>query len=271
MTKIALHRIMSPWKRFDYFYKFTNEYQQQKEALKKIDAFYEEIISNKRKIAAMNSVKQEKEESKQDFLDQLLQHQENDNTFSDRDIKDEVNTFLFGGHDATSAGLSFILYTLARHPEVQEKILEEQEALFGSLKNEPLTTYAHLQEMKYLEAVINEGLRLYPPAPIVARRLTNDIKLVHHNPKYFPDPEKFLPERFLKDEILPYTHLPFSAGTRNCIGKKFAMLQMKSCISKIIRHFRLMPSVPEYKLELVPEIILKSKSGIRISLQKRKR
>ncbi|VEN61605.1 unnamed protein product [Callosobruchus maculatus] len=287
MTRIAIRRMLSPLKRFDAFYQFTNDYQKQKEALKEIDAFYENIISNKKRTMSSKSVEEDEDGSKQNFLDQLLRHQENGEALSDKDIQEEINTFMFGGHDTTATGLSFILYSLARHPNVQEKVLEEQETIFGSLEKDPEVTYAHLQDMKYLDAVINEALRLYPPIPVFGRKLTDDIKLengvvlpktlsigftvysVHHNPEYFPDPEKFLPERFLKDDIMPYTHLPFSAGPRSCIGKKFAMLQIKSCISKISRHFKLLPSIPDYELKLMPEITLVSKNGMRISLEKR--
>nr|CAH7760908.1 unnamed protein product [Callosobruchus chinensis] len=235
MTRIAIHRMLSPLKRYDAFYQFTNEYQKQKKALKEIDAFYENIISKKKQTMPPYAVDEEEDGSKQNFLDQLLRYQENGESLSDKDIREEINTFMFGGHDTTATGLSFILYALARHPNVQDKILEEQVTIFGSLEKDPEMTYAHLQEMKYLEAVINEALRLYPPIPGIGRKLTDDIQLengvtlpktlsvvcavysVHHNPKYFPDPEKFLPERFLKDDILPYTHLAFSAGPRNCI------------------------------------------------------
>ncbi|CAH2005967.1 unnamed protein product [Acanthoscelides obtectus] len=287
LTQIVMHRTMHPYKRFDFPFRFSNEYQKQQEALKVVDAFYEEIIRSKRE--AYSELPEEDEASKQNFLDQLLRYQENGEALSDKDIKDEINTFVLGGHDTTATALSFTLYCLARHPEVQEKILEEQEKIFGSLENEPQTTYADLQEMKYMDAVINESIRVFPPIPMIGRKLTGDIQLdngltlpdtmsvvcalyaLHHNPKYFSDPEKFDPERFVKDEILPHTHLPFSTGPRNCIGKKFAILQIKSCISKIVRHFKLLPSVPEYDPELVCQITLASQNGIRISLQKRNR
>nr|CAI5833644.1 unnamed protein product [Callosobruchus analis] len=287
LCRIMALRMFSPLKRYQGFYKFTSDYQKQKKALKEIDAFYENIISKKRQAMSPCSIKEEEDGSKQNFLDQLLSHQENGEALSDKNIRDEINTFMFGGHDTTATGLSFVLYVLARHPNVQEKILEEQEAIFGSSEKDPEVTYAHLQEMKYLEAAINEALRLYSPIPGFGRKLTGDIQLangvtlpkgltvicliysVHHNPKYFPDPEKFLPERFLNSDIKPYTHIPFSAGPRNCIGKKFAILQIKSCVSKILRHFKLLPSVPDYQLELAPEVTLVSKNGIRIALEKR--
>ncbi|CAH2005969.1 unnamed protein product [Acanthoscelides obtectus] len=229
LTQIVMHRTMHPYKRFDFPFRFSNEYQKQQEALKVVDAFYEEIIRSKRE--AYSELPEEDEASKQNFLDQLLRYQENGEALSDKDIKDEINTFVLGGHDTTATALSFTLYCLARHPEVQEKILEEQEKIFGSLENEPQTTYADLQEMKYMDAVINESIRVFPPIPMIGRKLTGDIQL----------------------------------------GKKFAILQIKSCISKIVRHFKLLPSVPEYDPELVCQITLASQNGIRISLQKRNR
>nr|CAI5833643.1 unnamed protein product [Callosobruchus analis] len=229
LCRIMALRMFSPLKRYQGFYKFTSDYQKQKKALKEIDAFYENIISKKRQAMSPCSIKEEEDGSKQNFLDQLLSHQENGEALSDKNIRDEINTFMFGGHDTTATGLSFVLYVLARHPNVQEKILEEQEAIFGSSEKDPEVTYAHLQEMKYLEAAINEALRLYSPIPGFGRKLTGDIQL----------------------------------------GKKFAILQIKSCVSKILRHFKLLPSVPDYQLELAPEVTLVSKNGIRIALEKR--
>ncbi|CAG9827254.1 unnamed protein product [Diabrotica balteata] len=88
--------------------------------------------------------------------------------------------------------------------------------------------------------------------------------------EYFPEPLKFIPERFEDAQFTnPYIYTPFSAGPRNCIGQKFAMLEVKSTLSKILRNFELKPATPVHELQLVPETILVSKNGVRISLKDR--
>ncbi|RZB39252.1 p450 domain containing protein, partial [Asbolus verrucosus] len=143
--------------------------------------------------------------------------------------------------------------------QFQKIAFEEQQALFGNNRN-PTVTYADLQNMKYLELVIKETLRLYPSVPFYARQTNEDLKYgnitlpkgdaivifafgIHRNPDYFENPEDFNPSRFANiDGKFPYAYIPFSAGPRNCIGQKFAVLEMKSTIAKILRKFELLPA-----------------------------
>jgi cytochrome P450 family 4 len=169
---------------------------------------------------------------------------------------------------------------------IQKTVLEEQRELFGDEKD-PIIAYQELQNMKYLELVIKETLRLYPSVPMIGRYTQEDFLFegqvipkctnvalyiygLHRNPKYFPEPEKFDPDRFNNlNGFLPFAYIPFSAGPRNCIGQKFAMLEMKSFISKVIRHFELTPAVPRHELILSVETVLKSANGIKVGLKKR--
>nr|WKR34923.1 cytochrome P450 CYP4NQ23 [Monolepta hieroglyphica] len=220
------------------------------------------------------------------FLDLLLNATIDGKYLSRMDIREEVDTFMFEGHDTTSAAISFALYCIATHPDVQEKVLLEQKDIFEDFKNAK-PNMAQLQEMKYLDLVIKETLRLYPSVPYYGRAFSEDVEwegivypkgcdimvfafAIQRDPKYFPDPLKFKPERFEElNKHSPYVYIPFSAGPRNCIGQKFAMLEMKSTISKVVRNFELHPPTPQYAMQLSPETILVSKNGVRLSLKKR--
>ena len=149
------------------------------------------------------------------------------------------------------------------HPEIQDKLFEEIDAL-ESIDHETI------QDMAYLEAAIHENLRLYPSLIGQERICKKDVEVkgikfkkgmavkipiysAHHNPDFFPEPEVFKPERFLKenkDEIIPYTYIAFSGGPRICLGQRFAMVEMKIGISKILKKFRI-EKCPETKLEFL--------------------
>jgi cytochrome P450 family 4 len=164
--------------------------------------------------------------------------------------------------------------------------LQEQKDLFGEDKD-PLVTYQELQSMKYLELVIKETFRLYPPVPVIGRITRTDMEFdnrvipkgvnlvlfiysLHRNPEYFPEPERFDPNRFERyDGSLPYAYIPFSAGSRNCIGQKFAMLELKSVVSTVVRHFELKAAEPHHDLVLDAAAVLTSASGINVGLKKR--
>ncbi|KAI8115367.1 Cytochrome P450 4d2 [Lucilia cuprina] len=288
VTNITARRFVNVWHRINWIFRLTaaEDYKRLNDSIKLMHDFTENIIMERRKtleetlqknshIPDVNEFGQKKRMA---LLDVLLQSNVDGVPLSNEDIREEVDTFMFEGHDTTTSGISFALYLISRHPEVQQKIFEEIVEVIGSDKERPVTL-RDLGELKYLECVIKESLRLYPPVPLIGRYFTEDvvirgkkipagtnytvgIYITLRDPLYFPDPDAFKPERFLDEsinKINPYAYIPFSAGPRNCIGQKFAILEMKSTISKILRHFELLPLGPEVRPMM--NLILRSANG----------
>ncbi|KAJ3656949.1 hypothetical protein Zmor_015992 [Zophobas morio] len=280
--RIAVERVLSPLRFFDSTFWLCRDFYRQKKQLKVLHDFTHNVINSKK-----NHKSIDKNTKRPAFLDLLLKFSEDENILSTEEIREEVDTFMFAGHDTTASGICFTLYCLADHPEVQKQVLQEQQDLFSDEKN-PVITYSELQNMKYLEHVIKESCRLYPPVAGIGRYTTEDTEFegclipkytnimlfiygLHRDPNYFPEPEKFMPERFENfDPSIPYAYIPFSAGSRNCIGQRFAMLEMKSIISKIVRHFEIKPTSPRHEVKLSFEGVLKSANGIKVVLKKRR-
>ncbi|EDV91896.1 cytochrome P450 4g1 [Drosophila grimshawi] len=211
--------------------------------------------------------------------------------WNEKDIMDEVNTIMFEGHDTTSAGSSFALCMLGIHKDIQERVFAEQKAIFGD-KMQRDCTFADTMEMKYLERVILETLRMYPPVPLIARRLDHDVKLtsgpytvpkgttvvvlqycVHRRADIYPNPTKFDPDNFLPERAANrhyYSFIPFSAGPRSCVGRKYAMLKLKVLLSTIVRNYIVHSTDTEADFKLQADIILKLENGFNISLEPRK-
>ncbi|XP_072402574.1 cytochrome P450 4d2-like [Diabrotica undecimpunctata] len=290
MCYIMMKRILSPLD--PSLYPFTLNYYLEKRALKVLHAHTDNVIDKKisertqtTDIAVDNNTNIGIKK-KLAFLDLLLNCTVDGKPLSRTDIREEVDTFMFEGHDTTSSAISFAIFSLANNPEVQQKAFMEQQEMFGNLKDAK-PSISQLQDMKYLELVIKETLRLYPPVPVLGRKLPEDMEYGGHLfqkgmnvmlstfamqrcEEYFPEPLKFIPERFEDAKFTnPYIYTPFSAGPRNCIGQKFAMLEVKSTLSKILRNFELKPATPVHELQLVPETILVSNNGVRISIKER--
>lgn len=171
---------------------------------------------------------------------------------------------------------------------MQEKIFEELESIFSG--SDRPTVLEDLHAMKYLERVIKEVMRLYPPVPSIGRILSEDVQLdqyflpkgtpikvfiyfLHRDPRFFPEPEKFDPDRFLPENTAsrhPYAYIPFSAGARNCIGQKFAMYEAKTLLSSVIRNFKITSVENRDELSLISEIILRTHNGINVKLERRR-
>ncbi|KAF5306332.1 hypothetical protein FQA39_LY09030 [Lamprigera yunnana] len=201
------------------------------------------------------------------------------------EITDEVITaqvliFFLGGFDTVSTTLSFVIYELAVNPDIQERLYIEVKDVMKNSNNE--LTYDNLMSIAYLDMVISETLRKWPPFITTDRvsikpftiesekpeetTLTLEegsvvifpLKSIHRDPKYYPNPEKFDPERFNdenKHTIDPYTYFPFGVGPRNCIGSRFALLECKLIASEIISKFKVFP-ISKTK---IPVVLSKSK------------
>ncbi|XP_068098545.1 cytochrome P450 4A6-like isoform X2 [Hyperolius riggenbachi] len=236
-----------------------------------------------KKESELEKIKQKKH---QDFLDILLcAKYENGKGLSDEDLRAEVDTFMFAGHDTTATSLSWIFYCLAKHPEHQEKCREEITEVLGDRNT---VEWEDLSKMTYTTLCIKESMRLYPPVPGVARELKEPITFcdgrrlpkgaivllsiyaMNRCPSVWEDPEVFDPSRFSPENSSnrhPYAFIPFSAGARNCIGQNFAMNELKVVLALALRKFELCPD-PSCKPLKIPQIVLRSANGVHINLKK---
>ncbi|KAL1502769.1 hypothetical protein ABEB36_007867 [Hypothenemus hampei] len=200
------------------------------------------------------------------FLELLLIDQ--NEKFNEKQIFQDVIFFSMAATDTTGLGLTYFFTLLGMHLDVQEKVYEEVISVIGSNRDVEINDLAHL---KYTQMVINESMRIFPAIPIIGRKTIGDVDLgnkilpkganifidifhLHRNKNYWPDPLKFDPERFSMDhvdEIEPYSFIPFSRGSKNCIGKTYGLMVMKTCIANVIRNFQVYSpykSVSELKL-----------------------
>ncbi|XP_064214477.1 cytochrome P450 4C1-like [Tribolium castaneum] len=264
----------------DFLFSWTKEYKAEQENVKLVKETTRDLIERKKEqITCQLEVEEEK---KRPFLDVLVGKYLNEE-LSYQELEDEVSTFLLAGSDTNATAGCFVLTLLGMHQDVQEKLYEEIIEVLGP---EKYPTLDDLPKLKYTERVIKETLRLFPGAPFIARIASDDIDLgdyviprgsniavgyvhLHRSEKYWEEPLKFNPERFLPENVAkrhPYTWLPFSGGLRNCVGGKFGMMVMKIMISMIIRKFRVKSSVKSVgDIELTANIVLKPKNGFRLA------
>ncbi|XP_025266155.1 cytochrome P450 4g15 [Camponotus floridanus] len=223
------------------------------------------------------------------FLEMMIDLKKNGGKMTDEEIWEEVNTIMFEGHDTTAAGSSFTLCILGNHQDIQSRVYEELYTIFGDSDRQ--CTFQDTLEMKYLERVILETLRLFPPVPIIARKLNEDVQIitgnyilpksatilippfaVHRLEEYYPNPTVFNPDNFLPEKMQQrhyYAFIPFSAGPRSCVGRKFAMLKLKVLLSTILRNYRVISDVADNDFVLQGDIILKRHDGFKIKLEPR--
>ena len=249
---------------------------------------YAEVISDRREFLTSNETKKKGNTKKPrkflDFLDILLMARDEEGKgMSDLEIRNEVDTFTFEGHDTTTSGMSWTLYCLAQHPQHQDKIREEVRSV---LKGREWLEYEDLKHLNYTMWCIKEAIRLYPPVFAFFRITSKEIKVgaytiprdtivcthvftIHRNPSIWENPDHYNPLCFHPDNIEkhgPYDYIPFSTGSRNCIGQNFAMNEMKVVIGTIVSHFSL--TVGEsHPIKIIARVILRTQYDIKVFVQ----
>ncbi|KAL1454001.1 hypothetical protein WDU94_010298 [Cyamophila willieti] len=183
---------------------------------------------------------------------------------SNADLVSEIMVLVGTGFDTNSTSTAIVLVLLALHPDIQQDVYDEICSVLGE-DSHIVPSYNQLQDLHTLNRVIKETLRLYPPVHMLARQSEEEISVgeysipkgvgmytvlsgLHRDPRYWPDPDQFIPDRFLPSaatgsDFDPVTraYFPFSTGPRNCVGQKYALPQMKSILITVLRRYQVLP------------------------------
>ena len=201
-----------------------------------------------------------------------------------KQLRDETMTLFLAGHETTALALGWTWYLLSENPQAETKLHEELDAVLGGNP----ATVADLERLPYLQAVVRESLRLYPPAYMMARANITPVTVgeyeipagatilssqwvTHRDARYFEEPEEFRPERWLdglEERLAGGTYYPFGDGPRRCIGQGFALLEVALAIAAIAQKFRFR-LLPGARIEVEPLITLRPRYGIPMSIQAR--
>lgn len=232
---------------------------------------------------------------KPSFIDILIRENlSRPEEFTEEDVTSEFRTFLSAGYETSAAALAWTLFLIGHHPEVQDKITQEVDSIFCEDVSREMKMH-DLRQMKYIEAVIKESHRLYSPVPMIGRDADTDIEVTHDDgsksiiPKgtmililpylihrcvdHWEEPERFRPDRFLfaqeSQKRHPYSYIPFSAGSRSCLGQKFSMAEEKAILASLFRRFTMESLDAVDKVPGTPHVSFRPTKNIRMKVYKR--
>ena len=220
-----------------------------------------------------------------DLLSRLIHAEdENGQKMTDRQLRDEAMTLYLAGHETTALTLSWSWLLLAQHPQVEEKLVAEWKRVLDGRTPTP----EDLPNLPYTDAVLTEAMRVYPPVFLIGREATCDLELGgyrvkkgctifmsqwvnHRDPRYFPEPEVFRPERWedgLAKRIPKYAYFPFGGGQRVCIGNTFALMEAAIILAAVGQKYQF-TLMPDAIIDVNPQITLLPLHGIPATLQRR--
>ncbi|XP_025262470.1 cytochrome P450 4C1-like isoform X2 [Camponotus floridanus] len=292
MIELAFYRAFRPWFRNNMIFSLSSQGRKQKKILKILHGFTEKIIAERKlyhertngqylknlesdKEATTNDVEAFGIKKKRLAMLDLLLAASQEYSLTDLDIREEVDSFMFAGHDTTATGIMFTLLLLAEHKDIQKRVRLEVDDVMQ--ENGGKLNMRSLQNLSYLERCLKEALRLYPSVPTLTRYTGNDVKLqsyvvpagtfvalniyaVHRDSNFWPNPDVFDPDRFLPEKIKnrhPYSYIPFSAGSRNCIGQRFGLLEMKAIVAPLVHNFYLEPVEYLKNIQFKTDVIIR--------------
>ncbi|EDX17716.1 probable cytochrome P450 311a1 [Drosophila simulans] len=282
-SKLLFKRMINPLLSSDWIFQRTQLWRDLDEQLQVIHTLMESVIEKRAKELL------DKEEPAagrtHNLLDTLLLAKFEGRSLSRREIRDEINTFVFAGVDTTTASMSFVLYALAKFPETQTRLREElQDVALDETMDLDV-----LNGLPYLEALIKEVLRLYTIVPTTGRQTTQSTEIggrtycagvtlwinmygLAHDKEYYPDPYAFKPERWLPEDgaYAPpaFSYIPFSGGPHVCIGRRYSLLLMKLLTARLVREFQMELRPEQAPLKLQAQMVLKAQQGIHVSFLK---
>ena len=244
-------------------------------ALRSLDEVVGGIIARRR--ASSGSAGDDN--GRNDLLSTLLRARDEDDGsgMTDAQLLDEVRTIFLAGHETTALALTYAMYLLAMNPEAQGRLHAELVAVLGGRP----PAYEDLPRLTYARNVVTEAMRLYPPADVLGREAVVDCVVggvpvprgttvfmsqwvMHHDPRYFPDPDRFDPGRWTPEfeRALPrFAYFPFGGGPRFCIGQSFATAEAVLVLASVCQQFEFAP-VPGFQLELWPSITLRPRGSV---------
>jgi cytochrome P450 len=246
-------------------------------AIRTIDRLAYEIIADRRRAPAQHTG---------DLLALLMavRDDESGEGLTDRELRDQVMTFIVAGQETTAVALTWTFYLLARHPQAAARLESELAEVLGGR----VPQASDLPRLAYTRRAIEESLRIFPPVWGVVRdaRVADEIGgyhiparsmvvlspyITHRHPAFWPEPERFDPDRFLPERVAErpkFAWFPFLGGPHQCIGQEFAMMELTLVVAMVAQWFRLELS-PDYRLEVKPMLSLRPRGPLWMSLRRR--
>ncbi|XP_077528053.1 cytochrome P450 4C1-like isoform X2 [Haemaphysalis longicornis] len=310
--KLFMKRALQSWMWLDFVYAVTARGTKFAKVTRRMHRFTTKVVVERQQADAARRGPAHTEESERDssdlgdpaaeemaapdatenkrpaFLD-LLSDYCRQGIFTVEDVRQEVDTFMFAGQDTSAQTLTWTLFALAIHPDIQRNVHGELDKVFKPDSGNSVTK-RDVANLPYLDRVLKETMRVFSIVPWVGRSLTEPLKVgkytipegctcyvfmygIHRDPAHYRDPEVFDPDRFLRGEgsrSHPFAYVPFSAGPRNCIGQKFAMLEVKVLLAKVLRRFSVSTGDHRDDLLFDADILLRTRRPINIRLHPRK-
>ena len=215
----------------------------------------------------------------------LIARDEDGSSMTDAQVRDEVLITFGAGHETTANALTWTWYLLSQNPDIEKKLHDEVDSVLEEGRH---PAFEDIPRLEYTNKVLTESMRLYPPAWLLTREALDDCVIggyaipkgadvalsqfvMHHNPKYFPDPEKFDPDRWtseMRRKLPKFAYFPFGGGARSCVGEPLAWMEGTLLLAEISRKWE-MRHVKGHKVEMSPSITLRPKNGMMMTLRKR--
>ena len=215
----------------------------------------------------------------------VAQDEDDGGTMTDKQVRDEAMTIFLAGHETTANALAWTFYLLAQHPEARARLEREVDDVLAGRT----PTLADLANLPFAMAVFKESMRLYPPAYVVSRRATREVEIrgvrlpknqlvlinivgMHHEARYFAEPWRFDPDRFMparEKDLVKHAFAPFAAGPRVCIGNHFALMEGQLAVASIASRARLELSAGSARVDPEPLVTLRPRGGMPMIVHRR--